>query len=47
MEDACYLFFFASPLVPAVFMILQQLLLKIQMAKKKLSWLAVSKAENS
>lgn len=42
-----FFFYLVSHLVPPVFIILQKFLLKIQIAKKKLSWLAVSKAENS
>lgn len=43
-----FFFYLVSHLVPPVFIILQKFLLKIQIAKKKkLSWLAVSRAENS
>lgn len=47
MRVTCFFFYLVSHLVPPVFIILQKFLLKIQIAKKKLSWLAVSKAENS
>lgn len=42
-----FFFYLVSHLVPPVFIILQKFLLKIQIAKKKLYWLAVSRAENS